>query len=145
MTADLRAKVTAVLPGIRQDLEDLVRIESVSADPARAAEVQRSAEAVAALFRAEAFASVEIVSADGGAPAVIAHKPGPAGAPTVLLYAHHDVSPRTTTPTGTARRSSPPSATPSTAGASTPAVPPTTRPASPPTSARCGSSVTPCR
>src|SRR4029453_3138829 len=29
----------------------------------------------------------------GGAPAVIAHKPGPAGTPTVLLYAHHDVQP----------------------------------------------------
>ncbi len=93
MSADIRAQVTALLPGIRQDLEDLVRIESVSADPARASEVQRSAEAVAALFRAEDFDSVDIVSADGGAPAVIAHKRGPEGAPTVLLYAHHDVQP----------------------------------------------------
>ena len=50
---DLRARVAEVLPGIRADLEDLVRIESVSADPARAAEVQRSAEAVRALFEAE--------------------------------------------------------------------------------------------
>ncbi len=89
----IRATVTDLLPQIRLDLEDLVRIESVSADPARASEVQRSAEAVAELFRAEDFASVEIVSADGGAPAVIAHKPGPEGAPTVLLYAHHDVQP----------------------------------------------------
>ncbi|MDN4160740.1 dipeptidase [Nocardioides abyssi] len=92
-TDELRAKVTDVLPRLRRDLEDLVRIESVSADPARAAEVQRSAEAVAELFRAEGFATVDIVSADGGAPAVIAHKPGPEGAPTVLLYAHHDVQP----------------------------------------------------
>ncbi|GAA2138680.1 M20/M25/M40 family metallo-hydrolase [Nocardioides koreensis] len=90
---DIRNKVAEVLPGIRKDLEDLVRIESVSADPARASEVQRSAEAVAELFRAESFDSVEIVSADDGAPAVIAHKRGPAGAPTVLLYAHHDVQP----------------------------------------------------
>jgi acetylornithine deacetylase/succinyl-diaminopimelate desuccinylase-like protein len=90
---DIRRRVTGLLPGIRQDLEDLVRIESVSADPARASEVQRSAEAVAELFRAECFDSVEIVSADGGAPAVIAHKAGPDGAPTVLLYAHHDVQP----------------------------------------------------
>ncbi|GCD90564.1 dipeptidase [Nocardioides sp. LS1] len=89
----IKARVEGVLPGIRQDLEDLVRIESVSADPARAGEVQRSAEAVAELFRAERFDSVEIVSADGGAPAVIAHKAGRAGAPTVLLYAHHDVQP----------------------------------------------------
>ena len=93
MSDDIRAQVQALLPGLRKDLEDLVRIESVSADPARASEVQRSAEAVAALFRAEGFGEVDIVSADGGAPAVIARKAGPAGAPTVLLYAHHDVQP----------------------------------------------------
>ncbi|MBF4162645.1 dipeptidase [Nocardioides acrostichi] len=90
--SDLRARVQSVLPGIRKDLEDLVRIESVSADPARAGEVRRSAEAVRALFDAEGFRTA-IVSADGGAPAVIAHKVGPPGAPTVLLYAHHDVQP----------------------------------------------------
>ena len=92
---ELRSRVTAELPRIRQDLEGLVRIESVSADPARAAEVQRSAEAVAELFRAESFEDVQIVSAreDGGAPAVIARKPAPEGKPTVLLYAHHDVQP----------------------------------------------------
>ena len=89
---DIRTKVAGVLPGIRKDLEDLVRIESVSADPERASEVQRSAEAVSALFEAEGF-RVQITTADGGAPAVIAHKAGPAGAPTVLLYAHHDVQP----------------------------------------------------
>lgn len=92
MSDDLKARVQSVLPGIRADLEDLVRIESVSADPARAGEVQRSAEAVKALFDAEGFTS-RIVSEDGGAPAVIAHKKGPEGAPTVLLYAHHDVQP----------------------------------------------------
>ena len=64
----------------------------MSADPERAGEVQRSAEAVSALFEAEGF-RVQITTADGGAPAVIAHKAGPAGAPTVLLYAHHDVQP----------------------------------------------------
>jgi cysteinylglycine-S-conjugate dipeptidase len=91
--SDMRDRVQAVLPGVRRDLEDLVRIESVSADPGRAGEVHRSAEAVAELFRAESFDTVDIVSIDGGLPAVIAHKAGPAGAPTVLLYAHHDVQP----------------------------------------------------
>ncbi len=92
---ELRSRVSAELPRIRQDLEDLVRIESVSADPERAAEVQRSAEAVAELFRAEHFEDVQVVSTrdDGGAPAVLARKPAPAGKPTVLLYAHHDVQP----------------------------------------------------
>ncbi len=92
MIDHLRARVADVLPGIRRDLEDLVRIESVSADPARAGEVRRSAEAVSALFAAEGC-TTEIVDVDGGAPAVIAHKAGPEGAPTVLLYAHHDVQP----------------------------------------------------
>ncbi len=91
-TDELRARVQDVLPGIRRDLEALVRIQSVSADPERAGEVQRSAEAVSALLAAEGF-SVQISSADGGAPAVIARKAGPEGAPTVLLYAHHDVQP----------------------------------------------------
>jgi acetylornithine deacetylase/succinyl-diaminopimelate desuccinylase-like protein len=89
---ELRERVQAVLPGVRQNLEDLVRIESVSADPARAAEVKRSAEAVRDLFAAERF-SVRITSAGGGAPALIATRPGPEGAPTILLYAHHDVQP----------------------------------------------------
>ncbi|MGD9961610.1 dipeptidase [Nocardioides sp.] len=92
MTEEMRAIVRELLPGVRANLEDLVRIESVSADPARAGEVQRSAEAVAELFSAEGF-EVQITSADGGAPAVIAHRAGPAGSPTVLLYAHHDVQP----------------------------------------------------
>jgi acetylornithine deacetylase/succinyl-diaminopimelate desuccinylase-like protein len=95
MTSDIRARLAEVLPGVRSDLEDLVRIESVSADPARASEVQRSAEAVAELLRGVGCTDVEIVSAraDGGAPAVLGHKAGPEGAPTVLLYAHHDVQP----------------------------------------------------
>jgi acetylornithine deacetylase/succinyl-diaminopimelate desuccinylase-like protein len=90
----MQDKIREILPGIRRDLEDLVRIQSVSADPARAGEVQRSAEAVKGLFEAEGC-TASIVSAlpDGGAPAVIAHKAGPEGAPTVLLYAHHDVQP----------------------------------------------------
>jgi acetylornithine deacetylase/succinyl-diaminopimelate desuccinylase-like protein len=93
MSDELRARVRDVLPGVRRDLEALVRIESVSADPERAGEVQRSAEAVRDLFAAEGF-DVQITSADGGRPAVVAHKPSTRdGAMTVLLYAHHDVQP----------------------------------------------------
>lgn len=61
-------------------------------DPARRDDVHRSAAKVADLLRGAGFAEVEIVS-EGGAPAVIAHHRGPDGAPTVLLYAHHDVQP----------------------------------------------------
>ncbi|MDP3968495.1 MAG: dipeptidase [Nocardioides sp.] len=90
---DVRTAVEAVLPSVRDDLEDLVRIPSVSADPARADDVRRSAEATAALFGAEGFDDVRILAAEGGAPAVVARTPAPPGARTVLLYAHHDVLP----------------------------------------------------
>jgi acetylornithine deacetylase/succinyl-diaminopimelate desuccinylase-like protein len=90
--AELRSALQEVMPGVRSDLERLVRIESVSADPARHGQVLRSAELTAELFRAEGF-QIEMLTADGGLPAVLARKPGPAGAPTVLLYAHHDVQP----------------------------------------------------
>ncbi|MCG7595944.1 dipeptidase [Mycobacterium sp. PSTR-4-N] len=89
---DLVQRVRDVLPSVRADLEDLVRIESVWADPERRDEVTRSAEAVAKLLSDAGFGDVRIVS-EGGAPAVIAHHPAPDGAPTVLLYAHHDVQP----------------------------------------------------
>ncbi|WP_329483763.1 dipeptidase [Kribbella sp. NBC_01484] len=89
---DLSAAIDRVLPSVRADLEDLIRIPSVSYEPARAADVQRSAAATAALFEAEGF-TVKIVRVNDGAPAVIAKKAAPAGKPTVLLYAHHDVQP----------------------------------------------------
>jgi acetylornithine deacetylase/succinyl-diaminopimelate desuccinylase-like protein len=90
--SDLVERVHKVLPSVRRDLENLVRIESVWADPARRGEVRRSAQAVATLLSDAGFGDVQIV-AEGGAPAVIARHPAPPGAPTVLLYAHHDVQP----------------------------------------------------
>ncbi|CAN5549498.1 dipeptidase [soil metagenome] len=90
--SDLVKRVQEVLPSVRKDLEDLVRIQSVWADPARRDEVHRSAQAVFDLFTGVGFTDVRIVS-EGGAPAVIARHPAPPGAPTVLLYAHHDVQP----------------------------------------------------
>ncbi|MET0457087.1 MAG: dipeptidase [Mycobacterium sp.] len=85
-------KVKSVLPSVRADLEDLVRIESVWADPSRRDQVHRSADAVSKLLSESGFDDVRIVS-EGGAPAVIARHPAPGAAPTVLLYAHHDVQP----------------------------------------------------
>ncbi|MDF1605065.1 dipeptidase [Nocardioides sp. YIM 152315] len=93
MSDDIRSRVQAILPSVRSDLEDLVRIQSVSADPERLGEVEKSARRTAELFAAEGV-DVEIVRAfDGAPPAVVGEKRGPEGAPTVLLYAHHDVQP----------------------------------------------------
>ncbi len=91
--SDLRAAVDRVLPSVRADLEKLVRIRSVSADPAAAGQVRASAEAVAELARGAGAVDVAIDAVPGGAPAMIARWPAPEGTPTVMLYAHHDVQP----------------------------------------------------
>ncbi|MGO0576372.1 dipeptidase [Ornithinimicrobium panacihumi] len=90
-TTDLPARVAELMPGVRSDLEALTRIPSVSLDSFDQQHVEDSAVAVADLLRAEGL-ETEIVR-EGGRPAVIGYLPAPEGAPTVLLYAHHDVQP----------------------------------------------------
>jgi acetylornithine deacetylase/succinyl-diaminopimelate desuccinylase-like protein len=92
VTSTLPDAVRRELPRARQDLEALVRLPTISADPARAGDLDQACGAAAELARDAGAASVQVVSA-GGAPAVIATWPAPAGAPTVLLYAHLDVQP----------------------------------------------------
>jgi len=92
-TPMLAEAVGQVLPSVRADLERLVSIPSVSADPARAAQVHESALIVAAMLGSAGLADVDVLTVPGGQPAVVAHRPAPPGAPTVLLYAHHDVQP----------------------------------------------------
>lgn len=87
----LRHRVAELMPGVRADLEALIRIPSVSASSFDQSHVAQSAEAVAELLRGEGL-EVEVV-VEGGRPAVIGHIDGPEGAPTVTLYAHHDVQP----------------------------------------------------
>jgi acetylornithine deacetylase/succinyl-diaminopimelate desuccinylase-like protein len=90
--AELRAAIERELPGVRADLERLVRIPGIAFDGFDFAPLERSAEAVAELLRGVGL-DVEISRIGDGHPAVIGRRAAPAGAPTVLLYAHHDVQP----------------------------------------------------
>ena len=81
---------------ITGELLELLAIPSISADPAHAGDVRRSAEHVAGLLGAAGLEHVQLLETGGGAglPAVYAdwlH----AGddKPTVLVYGHHDVQP----------------------------------------------------
>jgi acetylornithine deacetylase/succinyl-diaminopimelate desuccinylase-like protein len=75
------------------DLDAWLRIPSISADPAHADDVRRSADWLAGRFRAAGFPTVEVWPTEGQ-PAVFAEWPAddPA-APTAVVYGHHDVQP----------------------------------------------------
>src|SRR5438105_12432638 len=89
---EIRAAIRREMPGVRADLERLVRIPGIAFAGFDHSHVERSAEAVAELLRGAGLPDVRIVR-KGGQPAVIGRRPAPPGAPTVLLYAHHDVQP----------------------------------------------------
>jgi cysteinylglycine-S-conjugate dipeptidase len=91
--SNLKNRVRDLMPGLIGDLEALVRIQSVSADPERLTEVEESARKTAQLLAAEGVGAEVVRARDGAAPAVIGERKGPPGAPVVLLYAHHDVQP----------------------------------------------------
>ncbi len=76
------------------ELVELARIPSVSAPGFPAREVERSAEAVARLLSASGFEQARVVTLAGAHPYVLGEWLGAgADAPTLLLYAHHDVQP----------------------------------------------------
>jgi acetylornithine deacetylase/succinyl-diaminopimelate desuccinylase-like protein len=91
--AEVVATVEGLLPELIAELEALVRLPSVAFPGFPAEPVLRTAEAVADLLRRSGATDAHLLEVPGGYPAVHATVPGPAGAPTVLLYAHYDVQP----------------------------------------------------
>lgn len=78
---------------IRDELDRLVRIPSVSAAGFDARQVRRSALATEAWLRRSGFRDARLLEIPGSNPAVYGTIQGPSGSPRLLLYAHHDVQP----------------------------------------------------
>lgn len=75
-----------------EELKDLLRIASISADPAYKNEVLNCAEAVAKHLKNAGAENVEICETKGY-PVVFGEKLIDKNLPTVLVYGHYDVQP----------------------------------------------------
>src|SRR5436309_9774953 len=91
-SARLPTRIASLMPEVRDALERLIRIPSVSFPEFDPAKVRESADLTRELLAAAGM-QTEILEVEGAHPAVLGRIPPPAGAPTVLLYAHHDVQP----------------------------------------------------
>src|SRR6476646_11126122 len=92
-TSPLAKRVAGLMPDLIDELATLVAIPSVAFPGFPAEPVHRMSEAVVDLLRRSGAENARLLDIPGGYPAVWAEIPAPAGAPTVLLYAHYDVQP----------------------------------------------------
>lgn len=91
--AEIRRRVADGMPQTVEDLSALVSIPSVGYPGHDPVHVRASAELTARILASAGVRDTRLVELEGGHPAVYGEIPGPEGAPTVLLYAHHDVQP----------------------------------------------------
>ena len=91
--ATIVGTVASAMPAVVTALEDLVRIPGIAFPGFPDSEVDRARDATVQILREAGFPTVRVLPIEGGSDAVYAECPGPAGSPTVLLYAHFDVQP----------------------------------------------------
>jgi acetylornithine deacetylase/succinyl-diaminopimelate desuccinylase-like protein len=77
---------------ILEQLQQFLRIPSISTLPEHAADIRRSAEFVRDRIRDAGLANAELIEGQGN-PLVYAEWTGEPGKPTILLYGHYDVQP----------------------------------------------------
>jgi acetylornithine deacetylase/succinyl-diaminopimelate desuccinylase-like protein len=86
--------VASLLPRAREELTELVAFRSVADfDQFPKSESEAAARWICEALRAEGFQDVAALDTPDGTQSVYGYLPGPAGARTVLLYAHYDVQP----------------------------------------------------
>jgi acetylornithine deacetylase/succinyl-diaminopimelate desuccinylase-like protein len=89
----LSGAIDAILPQLCAELEELVRIPSISGAGQPREPLQAAHDMVARLLTDAGVQDVAPLELPGTAPIVTGEIPAPPGAPTVLLYSHYDVVP----------------------------------------------------
>jgi acetylornithine deacetylase/succinyl-diaminopimelate desuccinylase-like protein len=90
MTADVHDFLAGRRDALVAELTGWIRLRSVAGLPEHVVDLRRSANWLAGTLRDTGFPSVEVWDTEGG-PAVYAQWCAEPGAPTVLIYSHHDV------------------------------------------------------
>ena len=90
----LHEQIKSLMPQAWEDLSRAVSFRSV-ADGSESEECERMVEWTVDAFSGVGVQDVRAHETADGSKTVTGQVPGPAGAPTVLLYFHHDVQPAT--------------------------------------------------
>jgi cysteinylglycine-S-conjugate dipeptidase len=90
----LRTSIKGLMPKAKDELAELVSFKSVAdAKQFPVEECEKAAQWVIDAFAGVGFQDLAAHPTPDGSKAVVGHRPGPAGSPTVLLYCHYDVQP----------------------------------------------------
>jgi acetylornithine deacetylase/succinyl-diaminopimelate desuccinylase-like protein len=89
----VQAAAAAMMPTIKEELDQMVGVASVAFPGYPPEPVHQMAETVLGLFKAVGIENATLQEVPTGYPPIYGTLDGPAGSPTVMLYAHYDVQP----------------------------------------------------
>jgi acetylornithine deacetylase/succinyl-diaminopimelate desuccinylase-like protein len=89
----VQSAASAMMPTIKEELDQMVGVASVAFPGYPPEPVHQMAETVLGLFKAVGIENAALQEVPTGYPPIYGTLDGPAGSPTVMLYAHYDVQP----------------------------------------------------
>ncbi len=90
---EILSKTRTLMPGVVENLKNLVKYPSVAFPGYPPGPVNAMAEATVSLLKEYGLPDARLIDIPGGYPAVYGEIPAPPGMPTVMMYAHYDVQP----------------------------------------------------
>jgi acetylornithine deacetylase/succinyl-diaminopimelate desuccinylase-like protein len=91
--AQVRSRVSGLMPGLLDQLDELVALPSIAFPGYPAGPVEAMADRTLELFRDAGVTNARRMEVSTGYQPIYGEIPGPEGSPVVVLYAHYDVQP----------------------------------------------------